>query len=83
MSGTHDTLAARDRYVSLCRPGRGVNSDGFLGNVLAFHLKRHNQAKNHPQANILLTLLDMSIICEHVHRLEMWRSFIFWAAVAT
>ena len=33
-------------------------------------LKRHNQAKNHPKAKISFSLLDMSIICEHAHKLD-------------
>ena len=51
-----------------------VNGDQFI-------LKRHNQLKNHP-AKTVFSLLDMSIICEHVHRLELRKSFKFRFAVA-
>ena len=44
---------------------------------------RHNQAKNHPKGKMLFSLLDMSIRGGHVHILELWKSFKFWAAVAT
>ena len=30
----------------------------------------------------LFWLLNMSIICENVHRLELWKYFQFWVAVA-
>ena len=46
-------------------------------------LKRHNQANNHSKAKILFSFLAISIICEHVHRLELWKSFRVWFDVAT
>ena len=44
---------------------------------------RHNQAINHPKAEIVFWLLNISIICEHVDRLEFSKSFKFWVAGAT
>ena len=49
---------------------------------LKIKLWRHNRAKKHPKARILFSLLDMSIICEPVQRLDLWKSFRFWVAVA-
>ena len=47
-------------------------------------LKRFNQAKIHPKAEILFWLLGMSIIlCEHVHRLKLRKSLKCWIVVAT
>ena len=47
-------------------------------------LKRHNQAKIIKKSVFLFWLLNMTIRCEHVHRLELLRkSFTFRAAVAT
>ena len=46
-------------------------------------LKRHNQVKNQPKANIIFSFLEMFITCEHGHRLELWKSFKYWDAVAT
>ena len=31
---------------------------------------------------LVLASCNMSIICEHVHILELWKSFKFWVAVA-
>ena len=47
--------------------------------MFALQLKRHNQVKNNPKAYILFSLLDMFIICEHVHILEYCGSLLnFW-----
>ena len=42
------------------------------------YLKRYNQAKNLSKGDILFWLLDMSIICEHVLRLEIRKTFKLW-----
>ena len=39
-------------------------------------------AANYPKAKIVFTLLNMSMRCEHVHGLELQKSFKFWVAVA-
>ena len=39
--------------------------------------------KKRPRAKIVFSLLDKSITSENVHRLELWRSFKCWVAVAT
>ena len=45
------------------------------------YLKRYNQAKNHSKGDILFWLFDMSIICEHVLRLEIGKTFKLWVYV--
>ena len=48
-----------------------------------FQLKRHNQVEIIKNYLFLFWLLNTSIICEHVQRLELRKSLKFWAAVAT
>ena len=43
-------------------------------------LKRHNQAKIIKKSVILFWLLNMTIRCKHVHRLELRNFFIFCVA---
>ena len=45
-------------------------------------LKRHNQAKNHPIAKILFSLLDMSIICLLNFGLPLFSYFLFWKCMS-
>ena len=52
-----------------------ISDDEMLFTNAKIYLKRYNQAENHPKAKVLFSLFDMSIICEHVHRLELWKSF--------
>ena len=42
-----------------------------------FYLKRHNQAKI-IKKSVLFWLLNMAIRCEHIHILELGKSFKFW-----
>ena len=56
---------------------------GGLWGPAGLLLERHNQAKI-KKTRILFWLLNMAIRCEHNdHRLELWKSFEFWFAVAT
>ena len=57
-------------FIPMVRQSGSPNSSSIV-------IKRHNHAKNHLQANILFSLLDMSTICEHDHRLELW-VYVFW-----
>ena len=62
-------------HVARCGP------IGHLKCLLTNHndpptLRRHNQAKNHPKANILFWLFGKAIICEHVHKLELRKSLV-------
>ena len=50
---------------------------------LNLRLKEHIQAKIIKKSVFLFWLLNMAIICELVHRLELQKSFKFWVAVAT
>ena len=45
---------------------------------VAIVLKRHNQAKIIKKSVFLFRLLDMSIICEHVHGLELLVAHILY-----
>ena len=46
-------------------------------------IKRHNQAEIIKQSVFLFWLLNVSIRGEHVHGLELRKTFAWWVAVAT
>ena len=45
-------------------------------------LIRHNQANIMKKSVFLFWLFNIAIRCEHVHRLELRKSFTFWVVVA-
>ena len=60
--------------------------------ILGIFLRMENDALMHrgpkgwdvnQKPTFLLSLFDISLICEHAHRLESWKSFKFVVAVAT
>ena len=81
-------------YISMCSSGNLGNQIYGLFEIygneassiyysICCNLNQSNQSKNHLIATIVLSLLDMFIICKHVHRLELWNSFKFWIGVST
>ena len=48
-----------------------------------FSIVRVKATQSLKKPNFLFSILDMAIICEHVHSQELWKSLKFWVAVAT
>ena len=55
-----------------------INYMYFICISYVYGIKKEKQP-----SRIVSLLLDMSIKCEHAHRLELRESFTFWVAVAT
>ena len=45
---------------------------------IVLFLNQHNQAKTHAKAQIVFSLLDVTIICEHVHCLVCRNCGLMW-----